>query len=45
MPESLIGLGVAAFLFLVADNLVHAIRARRMCNGERRGYAEKNEHA
>jgi hypothetical protein len=29
MPLSLIGLGVAAFIFVIANNLVHEMRARR----------------
>jgi len=37
MPESLIGLGVAAFVFLIANNLIHEVRARRARNGARRG--------
>lgn len=36
MPESLIGLGVAAFVFLIANNLVHELRAWRARNGSRR---------
>jgi hypothetical protein len=37
MPDSLIGLGVAAFVFLIANNLIHEIRARRARNDARRG--------
>jgi hypothetical protein len=36
MPESLIGLGVAALAFLIANNLAQEIRARRTRNGARR---------
>lgn len=36
MPLSLIGLGVAAFLFVIANNLVHEMRARRARIGARR---------
>jgi hypothetical protein len=36
MPDSLIGLGVAALVFLIANNLVAEVRARRARNGSRR---------
>ena len=37
MPESLVGLGVAALVFLIASNLVHEFRGRRPRNDVRRG--------